>query len=164
MQVGVLSDTHIQRFEQAKELAERLLCGPFAEVETVLHAGDATIPEVEQSFYPLPWYAARGNMDHMLTDVPISQVVTLADKRIGLIHGWGSFANIERRVLQHFSGQDVDAVVFGHSHMPVCRKVGSLLLFNPGSATDRRSAPRHTVGLLRIKVGTAIQAEIIPID
>lgn len=164
MKVGVLSDTHIQLPEQAKEFAEHLLQGPFAEVEAILHAGDAIIPEVEKSFYPLPWYAARGNMDHMLADVPISQIVTFADKRIGLMHGWGDLANIEQRVMQHFSGRNLDVIVFGHSHMPVCHHVGSLLLFNPGSATDRRSAPRHTVGLLHIEAGVDVWAEIIPID
>ncbi len=164
MKVGVLSDTHIQRPEQAKELAERLLNGVFAEVEAILHAGDAVIAEVERAFYPIPWYAARGNMDHALIDVPISRIVTLEEKRVGLIHGCGSLANIEWRVMQHFHGQQLDAIIFGHSHLPVCRKVGSLLLFNPGSATDRRSAPRHTVGLLELEAGSAIKAEIIPID
>lgn len=164
MKVGVLSDTHITRPEQASDLAESLLDGPFAEVEAILHAGDVVVPDVERAFYPLPWYAARGNMDHSLTDVPISQVVSFEDKQIGLIHGWGSLGNIEQRVMQHFYGQALDVIVFGHSHLPVCRKVGSVLLFNPGSATDRRSAPRHTVGLLQITAGVSVQAEIIPLD
>ena len=164
MKVGVLSDTHITHPEQARDLAEHLLNGPFAEVEAILHAGDAVVPDVEKAFYPLPWYAARGNMDHSLVDVPVSQVVSFADKRIGLIHGWGSLGHIEHRVMQHFYGQALDVIVFGHSHQPVCRKVGSLLLFNPGSATDRRSAPRHTVGILQVAVGESVHAEIIPLD
>jgi putative phosphoesterase len=139
-----------------------LLAGPFAEAEMILHAGDIVTAGLADCFAPLPWHAVRGNMDHSLPDLPVSRIVKISGKSIGLIHGWGPVGNIEQRVINHFSGQAVDAIVFGHSHQPVCRRVDGLLLFNPGSATDRRSAPQHTVGLLTI--GKEISGEIIPID
>ncbi|HLY65918.1 MAG TPA: metallophosphoesterase family protein, partial [Chloroflexota bacterium] len=55
------------------------------------------------------------------------------------------------------------AVVFGHSHIPMNEWDDGLLLFNPGSATDRRRQPRHTMGLIRLEVGS-IEAEIVPLD
>jgi len=164
MLIGVLSDTHIHCQEQAQQLADYLLSGPFSEVEAILHAGDAVVHELAHCFYPIPWYAVRGNMDQALVDVPISRVVTFEDKKIGLIHGWGSIGNIQQRVMRHFAEEQLDAIVFGHSHMPVCRKVGSILLFNPGSAVDRRTAPQHTVGILKVEPNAEISAEIIPID
>jgi ferredoxin len=92
----------------------------------------------------------------------LKRVVQLADTRIGMIHGWGAPNGIEKRVLDGFSAENIDVLVFGHSHRPVCRRAGSVLLLNPGSPTDRRSAPHHTVGLLHI--GQGVEGEIIRID
>lgn len=40
------------------------------------------------------------------------------------------------------------AVVFGHSHVPLCeRAADGFAIFNPGSPTDRRRQPDHTMGL-----------------
>ena len=162
MKIGVLSDTHLRDRGNAKKLVDHLLSGPFADVEAVLHAGDVVISGLEDLFSPLPFYSVRGNMDHDLYDVPISRIVNLSGKRVGMIHGWGALDDIEERVLASFADQDIDAIVFGHSHQPLCRTHGALLLFNPGSATDRRSAERHTVGILTI--GDKVSGEIIPID
>jgi len=162
VKLGVLSDTHLTDLGTARKLAAQLMSGPFADVDAVLHAGDAVIHGLEECFSPLPWYAVRGNMDHALYDLPISRVVRIGGKRIGLIHGWGAGADIEQRVVEHFSAQPVDAIVFGHSHQPFCRRVGSTLLLNPGSPTDRRRAQHHSVGILTI--AEDIHGEIIPID
>ena len=40
------------------------------------------------------------------------------------------------------------AVIFGHSHIPLHeRAADGFQIFNPGSPTDRRRAPRHTMGV-----------------
>ncbi len=162
MKIGVLSDTHILDLATGHELAARLLSGPFAEVEAILHAGDVVIPDLESCFYPLPWYGVRGNMDSHIVGLPESRVLHLAGKSIGMIHGWGAATGIEQRVATAFAGQNLDVLVFGHSHQPLCCKTGSVLLFNPGSATDRRSAEKHTAGILTL--GATVTGEIIPID
>jgi uncharacterized protein len=41
-------------------------------------------------------------------------------------------------------------VLFGHSHKPLLEKVRDTVLFNPGSATERRWNPHFGVGLLRV--------------
>ena len=41
---------------------------------------------------------------------------------------------------------DADAVVFGHSHLPLHEEEDGFQLFNPGSPTERRRAPVHTMG------------------
>lgn len=164
MKIGVVSDTHLNDLKTASRLADVLLSGPFSDIDAILHAGDAVIADLENCFYPLPWYAVRGNMDHRLLDLPDTRIVNLAGKRIGLVHGWGPAEDLERRVFSAFPGQQLDALVFGHTHQPLCSRVGSTLLFNPGSATDRRKAERHTVGVLTVEEGMAIIGEIIPID
>jgi predicted phosphodiesterase len=41
------------------------------------------------------------------------------------------------------------AVVFGHSHLPLLEREGdgTFQIFNPGSPTERRGAPGHTMGV-----------------
>ena len=162
MRIGVLSDTHLHSLEEGVALAQKLLAGPFAEVDVIIHAGDHVLPELDSCFYPIPWYGVCGNMDSPHGSLPLQRVVELGGIKIGMIHGSGSPANIERRVMSNFAAIDIDVLVYGHSHRPVCRKAGSVLLFNPGSPTDRRSAPYHTVGILHIDA--TVTGEIIRID
>jgi uncharacterized protein len=162
MKIGVLSDTHIGTLDTGMALAQKLMNGPFAEVEAILHAGDHVHPDLDSCFYPLPWYGVRGNMDRAQEALPTKRIVSFADRKIGMVHGWGSPHGIEGRVMDLFAGFSLDVLVFGHSHRPVCRKVGNILIFNPGSPTDRRAAPYHTVGILDL--GTDVTGEIIRID
>ena len=48
-----------------------------------------------------------------------------------------------------------DAVVFGHSHIPLHEERDGFQIFNPGSPTDRRRQPQHTMGLATIEDGTS---------
>ena len=55
----------------------------------------------------------------------------------------------------------VDVVAFGHSHVPLVERRGSVLLVNPGSPTDRRRQPAYSFGLLRIGEGGEVAGEIV---
>ena len=55
---------------------------------------------------------------------------------------------------------DADAVVFGHSHIPLHEEADGFQIFNPGSPTDRRRAPAHTMGLARVE-GGAVEFELV---
>ena len=162
MRIGVISDTHILSLSSAVNLAEQLLDGPFSEVDAILHAGDHIFEGLSDCFDPIPWYSVRGNMDASHAMFPIQRIVTISQVRIGMVHGWGPVKGIEECVQSCFDPAEIDVLVFGHSHQPVCRWYGSVLLFNPGSAMDRRSAPNHTVGILTL--GSTVSGEIIIID
>ena len=162
MKIGVLSDTHIHSLDAGIALAEKLLSGPFSDVDVILHAGDHVLPELPSCFYPLPWYGVQGNMDQGGPDLPLQRIIQLGGFSIGMTHGWGAPQGIEARVLQSFSQDDLDIVIYGHSHYPVCHNEGSLLVMNPGSPTDKRKAPFHTVGLLSL--GAVPHGEIIRLD
>ena len=45
---------------------------------------------------------------------------------------------------------DVQAVVFGHSHIPLHEERDGFAIFNPGSPTERRRSPQHTMGLATV--------------
>jgi putative phosphoesterase len=162
MKIGVLSDTHIVTLAQGNQLARKLFSGCFADVAAILHAGDLVHPELEHCFYPCPWYAVRGNMDYPGNQAPEKRVLHLAGKRVGMIHGWGSPAQVEANVLSSFADQMPDVLVYGHSHLPVCRMVAATLLLNPGSPIEPRSAPAPSVGLLTL--GDRVTGEIIQLD
>ena len=162
MKIGVLSDTHIHSLKSGIDLADKLLRGPFRDVDSILHAGDHVLPELSSCFYPIPWYGVQGNMDESAADRPVQRVLTLGGYSIAMTHGWGVPVGIETRVLRSFSLSDIDVLIYGHSHYPVCRKHGSLLLMNPGSPTDKRSAPFHSVGLLHL--GETLEGEIVRLD
>jgi predicted phosphodiesterase len=56
--------------------------------------------------------------------------------------------------LSVFAGvEGLRAVVFGHSHVPYNQVQRGVLLFNPGSPTERRRQPRPSYGFLSIENG-----------
>ncbi len=160
--VGVISDTHFQSLSAAVPFVDHLLQNQFANVDAILHAGDVVHPDVHLLFDGVPFYAVQGNMDPAVAGIPQQRIVSIGDYKIGLIHGWGERSSIESRVIDNFKFDDLDCIVYGHSHLPVCHQVGDLLVMNPGSATTKRCAPWHSVGLLYLAEN--ISGEIINID
>jgi putative phosphoesterase len=159
VRIGVLSDTHLT-LGDARLPALLVDCQHhFAGTELVLHAGDVVDPQL-LPLLPQPLLAVRGNLDP--PELPERRIIPVAGKRIGLIHGWGAKYDLEERILRAFSGEQVDCIVYGHSHQPTCHVVNGILLFNPGSPTDRRNAPFHSLGILTISDG--ITGEIIVLD
>lgn len=163
LKIGVISDTHIRDLDRAARLVDWLMSRWFADVAMVLHAGDVVNPLLLDLFCGLPVHAVRGNMDPVSPGIPLKRILRVEGFRLGLIHGWGSAESLESRLLPEFENDSLDCLVYGHSHRPVCHRDRSgMLLFNPGSATDRRGAPAHTVGILEI--GQQVEGHIIPID
>jgi uncharacterized protein len=78
--------------------------------------------------------------------------------RIAMIHDSGRKRGRRNRMRQRFPGERV--VVFGHSHIPWLEDEEGLLLLNPGSPTDRRRQPEHTLALLWAE-NTEERAEVL---
>jgi len=57
---------------------------------------------------------------------------------------------------------EADAVVFGHSHVPLLEHEDGFQIFNPGSPTERRRAPSHTMGIAEAGSG-AIAFELVAV-
>ncbi len=158
MKIGVLSDTHIP--SRARALPP-ILFEAFADVAMILHAGDVACVDVLIELESLaPVYAVRGNIDppELFSRLPHTRTIEVEGVTIGLIHGDGRSGRTEDRALKAFP--NADCVVFGHSHAPMCERRGSVLLFNPGSPTDRRAQPKHSFGILSVRSGE-ISGEII---
>jgi putative phosphoesterase len=156
--VGVISDTHLVTPDPPfKKMIEIY----FKDVEKIIHAGDfveISIAEFLSSQKEL--IAVAGNMDtpEIRNAFPKKRVIELSRFRIGHIHGEGPPFGIESRIRKEFG--EVDAIIYGHTHIPANHRVKNILFFNPGSPT-RSFINRATIGILHL--GDKIEGEIINI-
>lgn len=128
--VGILSDTHLQTINES---FVRQCTTVFAGCDTIIHAGDLIDTAVLNAFKGKDIHAVCGNMCNRSTRtiLPEEKQIVLEGYSIAITHGAGPKHNIEERVFDRFP--TADCIVFGHTHMAVCRKIGSTLLINPGS-------------------------------
>lgn len=160
MKIGVVSDTHFEYLEQGVDFFTQLFSSVFSDIDLLLHAGDTVHADLLDCLTEKPIVAVRGNCD--AAGLPTQRVVSAGDFRIGLIHGWGGLKDLESRVIDSFADEDIDGLVYGHSHFPLVKRAGGLLIMNPGSPTDKRQAPFHSVGM--ITVGRRLTGKIINLD
>ncbi|MDY6847925.1 MAG: metallophosphoesterase [Geoalkalibacter sp.] len=162
MVIGVVSDTHLRNNRGSWQFLNRLREESFQGAAMILHAGDLVDPAILEAFDPIPVVAVRGNMDPPSSGLPLKRIVHQAGFRIGLIHGWGSAAGLEERIRREFYDEDLDCLVFGHSHQCANHHYGRTLMFNPGSACDPRQAPFPTVG--RLYLEQTLHGEVLRCD
>ncbi len=151
--LGVVSDTHLPRF--GHKLPALLIAGLREHhVEAIAHCGDMTdalaIPLLE-SIAPLQAVAGNNDPAELVARFGRKKVLTFGRVRIGMVHGdEGQGRSTPERALHAFEHDPVNVVLFGHSHVPYCERHNGVLLFNPGSPTDKRRAPDYTYGVIRI--------------
>jgi uncharacterized protein len=154
MLIAVISDTHLPR--GARRLPDACL-ERIAAADLLLHAGDFVTVEVLRELEALgpPVAAVHGNVDsaELRGLLPAERVVGAEGARIALIHDAGPRAGRLGRMRRRF-GDRAGAVVFGHSHLPL-HETGEdgFQIFNPGSPTERRRAPAHTMGVATVEEG-----------
>ena len=136
-----------------------------AEADLIIHAGDFVTRDVLDEIAALgpEVVGVTGNMDgfDLRGVLPERTEVEANGVRIGLVHDAGPATGRLERMRRAFP--DADAVVFGHSHIPLHEEAGALQIFNPGSPTDRRRQPRHTMGVARVEDGR-ISFEHVALD
>ncbi len=162
MKVLVVSDTHVPTL--ARRLPDQIL-EESAECEAIIHAGDLVSKSVADQFMSVnTLYAVHGNQDSpsLRSLLPSRRVVELEGKRIGVVHGHtGPGMYTEDRAFNAFSSEQMDVIVFGHSHLPLNIQRGNVLMFNPGSAVAGRGGKGNTYGILEL--GASLCARIIPV-
>jgi uncharacterized protein len=92
-----------------------------------------------------PVAAVRGNMDDsaLRAMLPARAEVEVDGLRLGIVHDAGPAAGRHERLVEAFAGCDVMA--YGHTHLPEVSRIGEAWILNPGSPTERRRAPEHTM-------------------
>jgi putative phosphoesterase len=110
-----------------------------------------------------PVTAVHGNVDSddLRRLLPAERLVDADGARIAMVHDAGpAHGRLERLRLRF---PDADAVVFGHSHMPLHEEGDGFQIFNPGSPTERRRAPMRTMGMAQVNEGR-VEFELIALD
>jgi uncharacterized protein len=117
--------------------------------DLILHVGDFTTAGfLEELRVFAPVAAVFGNMDEpaLRTALPERTIVEAEGLRVGLVHDPGPLAGRHERLVAAFPGCDV--VAYGHTHMPEVARAGAVWIVNPGSPTERRRAPGHSLGVI----------------
>ena len=78
-----------------------------------------------------------------LASQPQRRQLTIGGKRLLLVHStpWeprGTYVHPGSALLARFAEAEADFVLYGHTHQQVVRRVGGVLVINPGSAGDAR--------------------------
>jgi uncharacterized protein len=160
--IAVISDTHLPRGARRipDECVERI-----AAADLILHAGDFASVEALEEIEAIgpPLAAVHGNVDstEVRRRLPAERTVDAGGVRIAMLHDAGPSRGRIERMRARFP--DAAAVVYGHSHIPLHEEREGFQLFNPGSPTDRRRQPRHTMGLARVNKGR-LSFELITLD
>jgi uncharacterized protein len=162
MRLAIVSDTHLPRGSRAiPPRCLELMRG----ADAILHAGDFAELEVLQSLRALGprVHAVTGNVDSpaLHVELPATRVVNAGGARVAMVHDAGRAEGRFERLRRRFP--HAQAVVFGHSHIPLLEQRDGFAIFNPGSPTERRRAPHHTMGTATVDAG-AIRFELIELD
>jgi putative phosphoesterase len=156
MLIAVISDTHLPR--GARRLPEACI-ERIRAADLLLHAGDFSTLEVLRELEAIgpPVLGVHGNVDsaELRRLLPAERVVDAEGARIAMLHDAGASSGRMSRMRARF-GERADVVVFGHSHMPLHEQADDgFQILNPGSPTERRRAPAHTMGLITSREGLA---------
>ena len=114
--------------------------------DLILHLGDLVAASVLDELRSLgPLAAVYGNMDEpaLREALPERQVVDIDGMRIGMVHVPGHRSGREARLRAWFPG--CEAVLYGHTHVPQVERHEGVWILNPGSPTERRSAPARSM-------------------
>lgn len=153
MRIIVVSDTHMPH--RAKTIPAPLRKA-LESADFILHAGDWCVPDAVRAFEayaPVDGVAGNNDGREIAQRFGWRKRLDLGGIRVGIVHGHGAGGTTESRALQAFRNEKVDVILFGHSHVPLVRREGDVLLFNPGSPTARRTQPRYSFGVWDIEDG-----------
>ena len=152
VRVGLISDTHSTLLSEATDvfIAEKVVA--------IMHAGDIGNPSIIYELAAIaPVTAVLGNNDYRMPGMELGLVArtTIDGVRFLVIHDFNDLGPIP---------DDVDVVVCGHTHCPRNEWHGSILVANPGSATQRRRQSERTVAILDLTDdGSRPTLRIIPL-
>jgi putative phosphoesterase len=161
--IAIISDTHLPRGNRALPTG---CVSRLRAANLIVHAGDlSTAGTLEQLRECGDVAAVHGNVDDATVRalLPRQRELKVGDVRLGIVHDAGPMKGRLRRLRKSFP--EADAVIFGHSHIPLLERdpATDFQIFNPGSPTDKRRQPTHTMGWALIS-GADISFAIVNLD
>jgi len=163
VKIVVLADTHATHLGALPAS----LVGVLLKADMILHLGDYEHRELVDDLMNLNnFHGVAGNhdFDHIQDILPSQDIVEINGKRIGIIHGHGCSAplGIQHGLRRRFRGENLDAILFGHTHRMKNTVDNGILYFNPGSACGRFPAYHGSYGILDI--GDTIPPSLFPVQ
>ncbi len=132
--------------------------------DVLIHLGDRWDDgEVIREENPcIPFYRVPGNCDlgHVYPYPPESLCVDIGGVKVYITHGHRQWVKLEmNRLLGEARDAGADAVLFGHTHYPLCRREerDGLLVMNPGSC----GSDSGSMGLMEIQNGKITSCRIL---
>lgn len=149
IRLGLIADTHYPT--KLPLLPYEAIEHAFRDVDGILHAGDIESQDVLDTLSGIaPTQAVRGEADGL--SLPEKRILRFGDVRVGLIHGnrhplvehyfrlkrqcghlYAGGQHLLNTLPQRFADDNVDVIVFGHLHRPICVEQDGIVLVNPGA-------------------------------
>jgi putative phosphoesterase len=107
----------------------------YDKIDMIIHLGDNTkdLQQVKKHFPDISYEYVSGNCD-LLSSEPSQKTINICDKKIFITHGHDYGVKTSTHYIENIGKEmKVDAVFFGHTHMPVEFFYEDILYVNPGS-------------------------------
>ena len=131
MKILVLSDSHgnVENMARAVEKEQPRL---------ILHLGDcwSDAERLRRRFPSIPMEQVPGNCDYRSIE-PAERLLFIEDKRVMICHG--HTLGVKQSMLRagyKAEEENLDLLLFGHTHRPMVDMRGKTLFINPGSIGD----------------------------
>jgi putative phosphoesterase len=159
MKIIVISDTHQ---EGLAELPDALI-EAIKNSDMLIHAGDFVDLKVLEALRAISKEvkAVCGNMDgeELKKILPAKEIFKIGKYKIGIMHGSGAPSNLVEVLSESFKNDNLDLIIFGHSHTAFNEKIGNTIFLNPGSPVDKIFSKYNSYG--EIEINDRIETKIV---
>lgn len=159
MKIGVISDTHIgENIDRLNNFLDKYM----KDMDMLIHAGDYKTSEVVTALKKCKSFVGVwGNVDdnNIKELIPEKRIIEIENYKIGIFHGHGARKSTLDRAYDAFKNDNVDIIIFGHSHQPLIKTKNGVLMLNPGSPTNKRKEQWFSCILLEIE-GSSIDVNL----
>ena len=167
VRILVIGDTHIFEFNNIPQTMLKEILN----ADYVIHTGDYTSKNVLNEFMKLKgprFVGVYGNADPLSIRNKLleKEFIEINDKKIGITHPaiGGSDENTKKKVLMIFKDDNVDAIIFGHTHDPLIEDLNGITLINPGKGYIEKEYFGPPTSFAILTIDNKIHAEIISIE
>ncbi|MGE4430947.1 MAG: metallophosphoesterase [Sphingobium sp.] len=187
MRLGIVSDIHgqwraLEAAIAAMGTIDHLVClgdsiqqAAFSNETTALLRRNEALTILgnhEEAFFAGPGRNAPGvdpDLAGWLAARPARIACEMAGRRVLIVHStpWPSshaYVPPGHRDFGRFDEADADILLYGHTHMPVVRQLGSTLVVNPGSTGEGRPTSNGFVRSCAVLDLATAEARIIDLD
>lgn len=143
MRILVISDSHGRNDDVAGVIRQ------VGDIDMLIHCGDVERgDDYIRSLVDCPVYMVSGNNDYNL-DLPSKVILQIENYKVMVVHGHMYHVYRDTRYLKKVALENqVDVVMFGHTHVPFIDIGPDITILNPGSLSYPRQADRKPTFLL----------------